>query len=202
MDKQYFSINIRAFLDNELPDMENGEEVLNGLLSDFSCGELNQDIDNFLHNSAIESAKKRQTATYIVLDENVTVVGYYTITIKPISVSIEGLSSNEKRKFKRVSATDKNEQYFSTSAYLLAQFGKNYILPKEERISGRDLMAFVFDTMKEASRSYGGLVQFLECEDVPKLLQFYTGQGFKKFSERMTDGKNSHLLHQLFRFID
>ena len=85
MSDKYFTVNIRAYLDKDEPTYI-GEESLYDLLSDFSCPK-NPDVEYFLLHNAIEFTKKDQSITYLVFDaEDASLVGYFSLTIKPISV--------------------------------------------------------------------------------------------------------------------
>ena len=50
----------------DLIDSVGENEVQNGL-SDFLCPQ-NEDIENFIHNNAIEFAKRKLSITYLLLD--------------------------------------------------------------------------------------------------------------------------------------
>ena len=95
--------------------------------------------------------------------------------------------------------------YFSltTAAYLIAQLGKNYSLPKEKRIPGNILLGFALETIPSLKYSVGGVMEFLECEDNEFLLSFYTQNHFKPFDTRITASQNNepHTLQQLLKFI-
>ncbi len=85
MSDKYFTVNIRAYLDKDEPTYI-GEESLYDLLSDFSCPK-NPDVEYFLLHNAIEFTKKDQSITYLVFDaEDASLVGYFSLTVKPISV--------------------------------------------------------------------------------------------------------------------
>lgn len=116
-------LNIRDYLQN---DNEIGEADLKQLISDFSCP-LNPDVEKFLTKNAIEFTKKNQSVTYLVFTtEDAVLVGYFTLAIKPITLSAEGFSNNVKRKLARVSELDAENNTFALSAYLIAQLGKNF----------------------------------------------------------------------------
>lgn len=130
MSDKYFTVNIRAYLDKDEPTYI-GEESLYDLLSDFSCPK-NPDVEYFLLHNAIEFTKKDQSITYLVFDaEDASLVGYFSLTIKPISVRASNISKTMAKKLSRVSILDEETQSYTTAAYLIAQLGKNYSLPKE-----------------------------------------------------------------------
>ena len=91
---------------------------------------------------------------------------------------------------------------YSVSAFLIAQFGKNYAVKDGQGISGDILMDLAYDTLVEVQHQIGGGVVFLECEDRPKLLQFYekTTNGFRQFGERHSETDHVKYI-QLLRFL-
>ena len=83
-----------------------GEESLYDLLSDFSCPE-NPDVECFLLHNAIEFTKKDQSITYLVFDaEDASLVGYFSLTVKSISVRASNISKTMAKKLSRVSILD------------------------------------------------------------------------------------------------
>lgn len=202
MFDEYFAVNIRAYLDKDQPTYI-GEENLNDVLSDFSCPK-NPDVEYFLLHNAIEFTKKDQSITYLVFDaEDVVLVGYFSLTIKPISVRASNISKTMAKKLSRVSILDEETQSYITAAYLIAQLGKNYSIPEEKRISGSILLGFALETISGLQYSIGGVMEFLECEENEFLLNFYNKNHFKPFDTRVTASRNNepYMLHQLLKFI-
>lgn len=202
MSDKYFSVNIRAYLDKDETTYI-GEERLYDLLSDFSCPK-NPDVEYFLLHNAIKFTQKDQSITYLVFDsEDASLVGYYSLTIKPISIQASNISNTMAKKLSRVSILDTETQCYTTTAYLIAQLGKNYSLPKEKRIPGNILLGFALNTVSALKYSIGGIMEFLECEDNEFLLNFYTQHNFKPFDTRITTSQNNkpHTLYQLLKFI-
>ena len=66
---------------------------------------------------------------------------------KPISVRASNISKTMAKKLSRVSILDEETQSYNTAAYLIAQLGKNYSLPKEKRIPGNILLGFALETI-------------------------------------------------------
>lgn len=52
-----------------------GENELKIILSDFSCPQ-NREIEKFLHNNAIEFAKRKMSITHLVFDEEGQIAAY------------------------------------------------------------------------------------------------------------------------------
>lgn len=198
MTEKYSVVNIRAFIDKNNPAYI-GEEKLNEIFSEFSCP-INPDVERFLLHSSIEFTKKDQSVTYLVFNqENVDLVGYFSIAIKPISVLASSISKSMCKKISRVSVLDESTNTYTASAYLIAQLGKNFAIPKEQRIKGNALLDFALNNILRAKYFLGGVVEFLECEDKQPLMKFYSSNGFKVFNSRTTnDGLK---LYQLLKFI-
>lgn len=167
-----------------------GEEEIVNILSGFSCP-LNQEIERFLHKNALEFAKRKMSMTHIVFDEDGRFVGFFTLTHKPINVQEGVLSKTLSKRMQRHAKFDPSISAFSTSAFLIAQFSKNYSVEKEYQISGDELMELTLDTLKRAQRLIGGEVVFLECEEKQKLMDFYQSatNKFRIYGERYSDSE-------------
>lgn len=128
--------NIREYLSSD--DKIFGEEQLQQILSEFLCSK-NTDVERFL---------KDQSVTYLVFsNEDAELVGYFTLTIKPISVNADSFSNTMKRKIARVSELDEESGTYTLSAYLIAQLGKNYANNANDKITGEQLLQAAIDTI-------------------------------------------------------
>lgn len=188
----FMALNIREYLENE--DGRLGEDKLMQLLSEFSCP-LNPDVERFLKQQSIEFAKKHQAVTYLVLSvEDAELLGYFSITIKPLVVKAESFSNTTKRKLARFSEINKSGKTYNLAAYLIAQLG---------RITGRELLEAAIRQTQILQYQAGGMVAFVETENNEKLLSFYTNYGFKQFDTRHTVSYEDepHELVQLFRLL-
>ena len=195
--------NIREYLSTK-DDKDLGEEELRVLLSEFSCSK-NPDVERFLKVQSIEFTKKNQSVTYLVFsNDDATLVGYFTITIKPVSINAEKFSNTIKRKIARVSELDEENNTYTLSAYLIAQLGKNYYDNADKKITGEQLLQAAIETVKELQYMAGGMVVFLEAENEEKLMQFYEEKnGFKRFDTRdaKVGTKEEHELIQLLKVL-
>lgn len=108
----------------------------------------------------------------------------FSLTIKPVTVSVAGMSNSVKRKLCRLSHFDQNTDSYTVSSYLIAQLGRNYGEEVKYPITGKMLMNFAIDTLQEIHRQLGGLMVYLECEEKEPLLKFYQEQNrFRLFRE-------------------
>lgn len=86
------------------------------------------------------------------------------------------------------------------SAFLLAQFGKNYGVENGERINGSEMMKYVNLVLRDIQRRIGGGIVYLDCEDTPKLKNFYAGENFKEFADRFSSEDERRYI-QFMRFL-
>lgn len=195
--------NIREYLSAK-GDKDFGEDELRLILSDFIC-DKNTDVERFLREQSIEFTKKNQSVTYLVFsNDDASLVGYFTLTIKPITVNAENFSNTMKRKIARVSELDEENGTYTLSAYLIAQLGKNYRKGVNKKITGEQLLQAAIDTIKELQYMAGGMVVFLEAEENQKLMHFYENEnGFKRFDTKEVNGdtQDMHMLVQLLKVL-
>ena len=199
---KFFSVNIREYLALG-NDEEAGEPALVELLSGFSSPK-NKDVERFLKKSAIEFTKKNQSVTYLVVSaEDVRLLGYFTLALKPLTVRGETVSNTMKRKLLRISELDEKSDTYTMSAYLIAQLGKNFSESGGTEITGAELLKLAWDKIKEIQYLGGGVVTFLEAENEEKLLSFYRENRFSQFDTRQTasDAEEAHELVQLLRLL-
>ena len=199
---KFFSVNIREYLALG-NDEEAGEPALVDLLSGFSSPK-NKDVERFLKKSAIEFTKKNQSVTYLVVSaEDVRLLGYFTLALKPLTVRGETVSNTMKRKLLRISELDEKSDTYTMSAYLIAQLGKHFSESGGTEITGAELLKLAWDKIKEIQYLGGGVVTFLEAENEERLLSFYRDNRFSQFDTRQTasDTEESHELVQLLRLL-
>lgn len=199
---KFFSVNIREYLTLG-NDEEAGEPALVELLSGFFCPK-NPDVERFLKNSAIEFTKKNQSVTYLVVSsEDIRLLGYFTLALKPLTVRGEAVSNTTKKKLLRVSELDEKSDTYTMSAYLVAQLGKNFAEYEGKKITGEELLKLAWDKIKEIQYLGGGMVTFLEAENEEKLLSFYRDNRFSQFDTRQTTSGTDepHELVQLLRLL-
>ena len=193
-------VNIRDCLSMSTDnDIQIGEDELKEILSDFSCNK-NLDVEKFLKEQAIEFTRKNQSVTYLVFN-NLSLVGYFTLTIKTITIDARRFSKTFEKKIARVGKFDNENATYTLPAYLIAQLGKNFNLNSNELIDGKQLLQAAIKTIKQIQYMIGGMVVFLEAEDNDKLMCFYKEQnGFKEFDTRnilISDGKDCKLIQLL-----
>ena len=177
-----------------------GEERLKLFLKTFSSP-VNPAIENFVRNRAIDFARKKVAVTYLAIDLNDgQILGCFALTHKAVSIPGAGLSSSSRRKLERFARLDRAAGDYMSSAFLIAQFGKNFGVDDGRRIAGSQLMDIVNDVLVNIQRQIGGGIIYLDCEDNEKLQQFYINEKFHKFGERFAEEEQQKYI-QYMRFF-
>lgn len=179
-----------------------GEDALTGILSDFSCPK-NQEIESFVRDKAIDFAKRKISITYFIVDNsNGEIISIFALTHKALDINGDVLSETSKKKLSRFAQLDESNGFYTVSAFLIAQFGKNYAVEHPDGWNGVRLMEKAFEALEKVQKQIGGGVVYLECEDNEHLLEFYQNEynRFYSFSERFSDTDNTKYI-QLLRFF-
>ena len=173
------------------------EDLARAYIGTFSCvvtkddgteTSLNPDIEHFLNVNSIQFAKMKTAVTYLVFDEeDGALLGYFTLTHKSLDIPADGLSRKIKDKVKRFSALDEQNNTYTVSAFLLAQFSKNYAVDGGARITGGKLMEIVREQLVDVQNKIGGTIVYLDCEAHAELIRFYEGEHFTLFGERISN---------------
>lgn len=180
---------------------ENGEIEIEKDLSLFSCS-INKEIEDFVRYKSIDFARRKLSITYLVYDINDSqLLGYFALTHKAIDIKGENLSNTSRRKLSNHARYEEDSDTYSTSAFLLAQFGKNYGVDNGNRISGAELMEYAMDILADIQHRIGGGVVYLDAEDRPALKEFYEKKTYYKFfGERYSESDKIKYL-QYMRFL-
>ena len=174
-----------------------GEDTIQNYLRTFSCPP-NSEVEQFLRDKALTSAKLSTSQTYLVVDEATNILlGYYTLVLKSFSVKGSQLSSNNRRLISRFAEEDADGN-FHAAVYLIAQIGKNFAVETDKRIPGSELIGKALDEFRAIKSRVGGKLVMVEREDDrPKLLTFYQANGFKSWTKR-SDAKDNVRYDQMF----
>lgn len=182
----YFQIALKDLLE------QYGEDSVKPILSTFSCP-LNPDLQNFLcGKSAIDFAKQNIAPTHLIFashKESPVLVGYFTLALKSFTIKNNStcLSKSLKKKIQKFATYIPELDCYQISAPLIGQLGKNFTNGYNKLITGDELLKMACDKIAMVQQSIGGKVVYIECEDKPKLLEFYESNGFVPFSKRPLD---------------
>lgn len=190
---------------------ELGEDRTKQILSGFSCP-LNPDVEYFLAKKAIDFAKNGWAQTHLVFASyqgEWVLVGYFALANKYIRISAKHLgkaTSSLRRRIAKFATLDKDLKAYFLGAPLIAQLGKNYTNNYDTLITGSELLAEACHKIQRLQFDIGGKFAYIECEDKPKLIDFYAKNGFCEFDHRMldrdeTDKLDGSYLVQMLKYI-
>ncbi|MGN0760384.1 MAG: acetyltransferase [Christensenellales bacterium] len=150
-------------------------DELKEVLFSFKC-KKNKDEEEFLHYKAIDYEQHNKARTYLLIDENESIVAYFSLAFK--SISLEGIS---KTKMKQIVGGIKEDKTYS--AFLIGHIAKNDNILEE---IGDYIISVAENLLFEAQRIVGGRLIYLDCKDVPKLRSFYERNNYKYFNTSET----------------
>lgn len=180
----YVLINLKNMLD------EIGESEVKNILSDFYCP-LNPDVELFLKQKAIEFSKQGISSTYLLMasyKSTYVLAGYFSLANKFMAIYKDSLpSKNWQRRISKFAQFDRDIKRYTLSAPLIGQLSKNYYNSYSSLITGDELLKMALDKVQQMQTIVGGKIVYLECEDKPELLDFYSQNGFVSFGKRSLD---------------
>lgn len=173
------------------------------------CNKFNKDVDEFLHDKAIEFSKQGLSKTHLVLasyQEKPQIAGYFTLANKNFSIKNGGnlLSKSLKGRIAKFANYDLGVKRYIISAPLIGQLGKNTNYPN--LITGNELLKLACEEVKKVQAIVGGKIVYLECEDIDYLKSFYDKNGFVCFGKRQLDADEEtnfkgHYLLQMLKYM-
>lgn len=199
----YKIANLDIFLENI------GEEKTKELLADYLCP-MNPDIEDFLKRNAIQFSKQGLAKTHLVFaskNGQWVLAGYFTLTTKVFLIKrSKKLGSRLCARIRKFAQIVAETDTYQISAPLIAQLGKNYADHNDSLITGNELLKLACDKVRLIHSEIGGKVVYLECEDKPKLRDFYERNRFLEFDRRPLDKSDRDLfkadfLIQMLRYF-
>ena len=167
------------------------DNKLKNMLSSFSCV-YDEDIQNFLHNRAVDFELLSKSRTYLIIDkeqfqkpgiklDELTIYGYISLAVKVFTVP-ETTSNRQRQQLDGFSAKEHGKQISNFPCYLIGQLARNSNVPKDS-ISGAELLNFAYDIIAISVDAVGGRNILVECHNNKKLVQFYLDNEFYKISQ-------------------
>ncbi|QBX08351.1 hypothetical protein JavanS250_0018 [Streptococcus satellite phage Javan250] len=170
-------MSLTELLDNlELTIVQNLLETFKGFTTPTSTP---HDVEVFLHSKAITFEKSGVASTYLLFNqETKELVGFFSLANKPLIFSkkdFQALSKSKQKAFNKHGRRLESGGH-QVNSYLIGQLGKNFGV--DSPVSGVELLTFACQKIQEAARIINTRYIWIECDNNPKLLQFYQGFGF------------------------
>lgn len=143
------------------------------VLSSFEAVESKskKEVEDFLQNHAYDMEIDKQSATYIIVDDEKcdngekTIDGYFTIALKTLKFT-EDISNRTRRKL-----SGKSDEYIP--AYLIGQLAKSKTACAR---AGVGYLQTAISYIKSVSEVVGGSLIYLDCDD--ELVEYYKKNKF------------------------
>lgn len=182
-------------------------ERVTQILSAFSSP--NNDVEYFLKQKAIEFDRQSISRTHLVFASYQgcpVLAGYFALTYKDFTIPEKRIGRNLKGRIKKFGGYAPEIKAYKISAPLIAQLSKNFTNGYNSLITGDELLKIACNMVSEIHMLAGGRIVYVECEDKPRLREFYGSNGFVIFNERQLDGKSKEemgvdYLLQLLRYL-
>ena len=117
------------------------------------------DVEYFLHNKAIHLEKVGASTTYLVFDQTINLLGYFSLANKPLTMPkkyVEKLSKTQKKILRNHGYITSNGD-LQIYSYLLGQIGRNF--NDQHTIKGQDLLTLAYKKLQEACMIVGYKLQ-------------------------------------------
>ena len=163
-----------------------GEDEAVKALSSFSV-KRNPDVENFIRNNAIAYEKSDNARTYLVLNDNIDILGYFSLALSVVDIppGISKAMMKKMRGFGRFSAD-------SVSCYLLGQLARDDNAAPNDLML-RDFIYFAIEYVVAAKQYVGGRFLLIDCVD--DLVELYEKHDFIRINKTGD-------LNQLIMFLE
>ncbi len=115
MENRYKVVNLNYIIS------ELGEEKSKQILSNFCCPK-NKDVEDFIKLKSIEFSKQGLAGIHLVfsiIDDNLSLLGYFALSNKIISISSKSLSNTLKKRISKFATYDKETNTYILSSILI-----------------------------------------------------------------------------------
>lgn len=162
----------------------NKENELKDLLYTFKC-EKDLDLENFLHNKAIDFEKQNICKTFVLMDTtNLQIIAYFSIALKVLECDSLDISNTQRAKFKI-----KSKRY--TPVFLIGQLAKSSLY--KDKINAKEILEYAELIISNARKLVGGNLILVEVKDIEKLIKIYENFAFIQV-------KKSELIQMIKKF--
>ncbi|MDR1796728.1 MAG: N-acetyltransferase [Clostridiales Family XIII bacterium] len=194
MTPDFFSVKLQTVI-KTMP-----VERVNEILSTFSCP-LNDDIEHFLKERAVEFSNKGIARTHLVMrgeGDGLELLGYYTLANKILTIAADSMSKTTRSRIERFGVIDTHTGLYNVPTPLIAQLGRNFSECLLYSIAGEELLEAACSKVADIQAELGGRLVYIECENTSKLIDFYSRNNFRI----MDSGKpKAGGLIQMIRFL-
>ena len=167
------------------------------MLSEFECPK-DTDLEDFIKEKSIRFNQSDKCKTFLIVDEEkiytsteaFRILGYFSLLTKTIKLP-DNISGTKR---KELDGMDKHAE--SIECFLIGQLAKNSLY--ESEITGKMILERAINMIKQAQSIIGKRAVLVECSDNPKVMKFYTDNGFKHIGHN-DENNLEQMIHKLNR---
>lgn len=165
-----------------------GEDSAKKALSSF-CVSKDKELENWIRNNAFSYEKSHNARTFLFVTDDLEVVALFSLALNvfPVPEKYSRSLRNKITGFGRFT-------HDNVPCFLLGQFARHDSYSKED-ISGKEMLLYVIDKIRDARKIAGGRFLMLDCGD--HMVSYYEGLGFK-FVDKAADKDG---LNQMVLFL-
>lgn len=140
------------------------------------------EAEDFIKNKALEATSNNESVTYLVLDKDESkLLGFFTLALRAIRICESNLKNqNASDKFRSMFEYSKADDAYYLSGYKIEYVAKNDNM--KNKITGSDLVDTALTIVKRTSSEIGGMLEYVEIDDDPKLIHFFDNNGFNEIN--------------------
>lgn len=172
-----------------LISMRGAEEVLE-ILSTFQCS-YDADIENFLHNRAIDFEKIAKARTYLLCDAalfqegTINILAYFALSLK-VLILPEEMSIRARKEYDGFSGKIHGQPVREIPCYLIGQLARDSRIDSSV-LSGSEIIDTAMSVIGPSFKGVGGRWVIIECHNTQPLIDFYEKNAFRFIMERPSE---------------
>lgn len=172
-----FKINALSEIINTTNQEGASLNIIREAFSNFRCSK-NLDEEDFFKNKAIDYEIQNKARTYLLLNENDLIAGYFSLAFK--SIDLQNLSTTQKKKL-----TAGESDVTTYSAYLIGHIAKDDNIKDS---IGDTILEAAENLLLSAQKIVGGRLIYLDCKNEPKLKNLYERNNYRYFKTSQQSG--------------
>lgn len=155
-----------------------GQERFDQKISEYHCSK-DPDVENYLKNTALHHSRHDVSKTFLAVDDDFSILGYYTLAIKCMTVPMPDPGSEVSRTFYR----NLNVHEGVVQAYLIGQLSRSDCSFKG---LGAELLNLALTNLNGYRANLGCNAVRLDCHD--NMIEYYLHKGFKFVKKDLKTG--------------
>ena len=187
----------------ELINMRGAEEA-HALLSAFKCSH-DPDIENFLHNRAIDFENIAKARTYLICDADkmklgeIVIMGYFALSLK-VLILPEEMSIRSRKEYDGFSGKIHGQPVREIPCYLIGQLARDDNTDKDS-LPGAVILDSAMSVIEPSFRIAGGRWVIIECHNTKQLTDFYERNAFRFIMDRPSPSEDIPMVQMIRKLV-